>query len=252
MVYGGVAWPSQLKGKFSLLGFKDSKQLSEEDREKLLQLIEEFNGKLLSSKSVICTPLDISTRALAREKEGLNTYSHNCAISIIRHFLSQGLNVRRAYLDTVGDEVKYKELLDQTFNQGTEKIEFTVCSKADDLFPVVSAASIVAKVTRDNNVKNTSMKEKVTITTEFGSGYPSDPTTVKWLNDNFQSFFGYPSVVRFSWSTIANRLTDSKLEYTFHANLPEEVHTFQSKPGPNDPKRGKLNLRLHLKNEFAL
>lgn len=36
----------------------------------------------------------------------------------------------------------------------------------------------------------------------MGSGYPSDPKTVKWLDNNFIPFFGYLSDIRFSWSTI--------------------------------------------------
>jgi ribonuclease H2 subunit A len=34
-----------------------------------------------------------------------------------------------------------------------------------------------------------------------GSGYPGDPLTKRWLRDNIDALFGWPSVVRFSWST---------------------------------------------------
>lgn len=33
-----------------------------------------------------------------------------------------------------------------------------------------------------------------------------DPNTVRWLNDNLDPVFGYPSIIRFSWSTTATLL----------------------------------------------
>ncbi len=40
----------------------------------------------------------------------------------------------------------------------------------------------------------------------FGCGYPSDPSTVQWLKDNVEPVFGYPDIVRFSWSSCENIL----------------------------------------------
>ena len=44
-------------------------------------------------------------------------------------------------MDTVGDAERYRERLSQRF----PGIAFTVCPKADAIYPIVSAASIVAK-----------------------------------------------------------------------------------------------------------
>ena len=49
--------------------------------------------------------------------------------------------------------------------------------KADDIFPVVSAASICAKCNREAEIEK--IKDKIGI--DFGSGYPSDPKTRKIL-----------------------------------------------------------------------
>ncbi|XP_065899965.1 ribonuclease H2 subunit A-like isoform X2 [Dysidea avara] len=46
---------------------------------------------------------------------------------------------------------------------------------------------------------------------EFGSGYPADPITKQWLASNTDHVFGFPSVVRFSWSTAANILASESL-----------------------------------------
>jgi len=70
--------------------------------------------------------------------------------------------------------------------------------KADDLYPAVSAASIIAKVTRDQEIER--IKEKYG---NVGSGYPSDPRTRAWLRELFKSGKNIPSFVRMSWETIS-------------------------------------------------
>ncbi len=50
----------------------------------------------------------------------------------------------QVYIDTVGDAERYAAKLSSVF----PGLKFTVCPKADALYPVVSAASIVAKVRR--------------------------------------------------------------------------------------------------------
>lgn len=83
--------------------------------------------------------------------------------------------------------------------------------KADSLYPIVSAASICAKVTRDQFVQNWQWTETdLALSKEFGSGYPSDPNTVRWMNENEDVFFGFPSIMRFSWKTISNRMIQTR------------------------------------------
>lgn len=41
---------------------------------------------------------------------------------------------------------------------------------------------------------------------ELGSGYPGDPKTKEWLQNNKDPIFGYPNLVRFSWNTSINAL----------------------------------------------
>lgn len=67
-----------------------------------------------------------------------------------------GFTVKRAILDTVGDPKKYKALIENAIGPG---IEVIVESKADDTYPIVSAASIAAKVTRDHSLRDFQFKE---------------------------------------------------------------------------------------------
>ncbi|UGV41227.1 ribonuclease HII [Methanococcoides orientis] len=71
---------------------------------------------------------------------------------------------------------------------------------ADDLFPIVSAASIIAKVRRDELIEE--LKKDIGV--DFGSGYPSDPKTKKFLKDWYDEHGSLPDIVRHSWKTAQN------------------------------------------------
>ena len=88
-------------------------------------------------------------------------------------------------------------------------IKFTVEPKADAKYPIVSAASIVAKVTRDRAVVEATAAEAARAPdapAALGSGYPGDPDTKAYLERSTHPVFGYTSLVRFSWSTTVRAL----------------------------------------------
>lgn len=81
-------------------------------------------------------------------------------------------------------------------------------SKADAIYPVVGAASIVAKVARDVAIRGWIMSKRQsaegadeTAAEAWGSGYPTDPVTKKFLTNTMDPVFGFDDIVRFSWST---------------------------------------------------
>ena len=67
--------------------------------------------------------------------------------------------------------------------------------KADLNYPIVGAASIVAKVHRDSIIAQLG---------DVGSGYPSDPKTRKWLLGFINRGEEFPDCVRTRWGTIDN------------------------------------------------
>lgn len=78
--------------------------------------------------------------------------------------------------------------------------------KADDTYPSVSAASIVAKVTRDRMMADISAGFGV----DVGSGYPSDEVTMqfieKWIKDK-----GCPPLhTRCSWEPVRHLMSASR------------------------------------------
>lgn len=137
---------------------------------------------------------------MQRQTSNLNEISRDAAIQMIRAVQAQGVNVTQVFVDTVGDPRWYQTFLTKQFH-GT--IQFRVEKKADSLFKVrrcmrgscysrrqrdphphqssqvVSAASIAAKVTRDQIISDWKWEgSALNLPTNFGSGYPSDPRCV--------------------------------------------------------------------------
>jgi len=74
------------------------------------------------------------------------------------------------------------------------KVQIISEHKADVKYPIVSAASIIAKVERDKAISRLQVKHG-----ETGSGYASDPKTIKFLENWIKRFGSYPDFVRKSW-----------------------------------------------------
>ncbi len=80
-------------------------------------------------------------------------------------------------------------------------IDLTAEHGADDGYPIVAAASIVAKVTRDRHVD--ALAERYGA---VGSGYPSDPATREFLEDYVAEHGELPECARESWGTCTDVL----------------------------------------------
>jgi ribonuclease H2 subunit A len=208
MVYGTCFCAVSKTEDVKQTGVADSKVLSEEKREELFRCIDS-SSHLLGWKVEILSPNDISNCMLRRTKYNLNALSHDTAINLIRKVMADGVKLSEVYVDTVGDPGKYQAKLTELFPQ----LSITVAKKADSLFPIVSAASICAKVFRDECLKRWKFIERdVTWDCQFGCGYPSDPQTKDWLTRNLDPVFGFPAIVRFSWSTCAQLLEQSAVD----------------------------------------
>lgn len=148
----------------------DSKVLTETKREKIFESIQSHRDVGWSVK--ILSPNTISNTSLRRRKYNLNQLSHDTAIELVRQVLDKGVNVTELYVDTVGPKDKYQLKLKKIF-PSIPKIK--VENKADSLFHVVSAASICAKVVRDQVIKEWKFPEGSHIippSIDYGSGYP--------------------------------------------------------------------------------
>ena len=68
---------------------------------------------------------------------------------------------------------------------------------ADVNYPVVSAASILAKVRRDERIHEIHKEFG-----DFGSGYSHDPKTRRFLVEYYRANRDFPPIVRRSWATL--------------------------------------------------
>jgi ribonuclease H2 subunit A len=149
---------------------------------------------------------------LKRNRESLNVISMYASFELIYSCLKNKVNLKevlnnnsQVYIDTIGRPETYQKKFEEEFKN--YDIKFIVTIKADSKFPVVSAASIVAKVTRDRALEDWVFEEKlegIKFSRELGSGYPGDPKTKAWLRKSMDKVFGFPSVVRYSWKTAIN------------------------------------------------
>uniref|UniRef100_A0A2R5LH18 Ribonuclease n=1 Tax=Ornithodoros turicata TaxID=34597 RepID=A0A2R5LH18_9ACAR len=195
MVYACAYCPLKDEQSLKELGFADSKTLTEGKRE---ELFKEANNRAewLGWMLRVISPTVICNSMLNICKYSLNAVSHEAAMALIRGALDSGVNVKQVYVDTVGPVDKYQAKLEAAFPDLT----ITVAKKADATFPIVSAASICAKVARDNVTSQWYFPEGIS-DEDYGSGYPGDPVTQKFLLQSMDSVFGFSSFVRFSWMT---------------------------------------------------
>ncbi|MBO6084434.1 MAG: ribonuclease HII, partial [Candidatus Methanomethylophilaceae archaeon] len=150
------------------LGVKDSKKLTPKRREALYdQIISVAEGYSI----VTLSAEDIDTR---RAKMSLNMVEMELFVEAVSR-----MPVTRVYVDCPDpNEEKFGNLLSVRLNNTA----VTARHKADDTYPVVSAASILAKVTRDRLIAEISEEFGENI----GSGYPSDPVTIAFIEKHLK------------------------------------------------------------------
>jgi ribonuclease H2 subunit A len=176
----------------------DSKQLTDKVREEIVDKVADLDYIVFGIK--IIAPTQISSKSFRRQKVSLNEVSHDAAIELIQGLLDRGVRIAKVYVDTVGPMEKYQKKLEEIFPE----LKFKVDKKADSKYKPVSAASVFAKVARDSILANWKFPAGMEISIGskgWGSGYPGDDVTKTFLRKNIDPIFGFPNVVRDSWST---------------------------------------------------
>jgi ribonuclease HII len=185
LVVAGVMVKSENLQFLTDLGVKDSKLLTPKKREALYPAILSLTEKYQTIK-VLPFQIDRVVES-ARRLHKLNRLEAQTMAQIIAD-----LKPDEAYVDAA-DTVEHrfgnhiKECL---------KIKTRIISKhkADRIYPIVSAASIIAKVERDREIASLKLEYG-----DFGSGYLTDEKTMIFLKQLLEKNGEYPDFVRKSW-----------------------------------------------------
>lgn len=200
MVYAIAYCREDYREELAQQGFDDSKVLTHAVRSNLLErMCEEESAANIGWGVHSLSAQDISSGMLRPKGLGynLNSQAHDTTMNLIQQVLDSGVTLSHVYVDTVGPPASYQAKLSRRFPHVT----FTVAKKADSIYPIVSAASICAKVTRDAVL---SLHDESNGT--WGSGYPSDGKTSSWLKNSVHPVFGWTGQIRFSWQTVTDVL----------------------------------------------
>ena len=188
LVISGISIDKKNLRKLSSLGVKDSKKLSPKNREllykKIIALVDDYYITKIPPRSI-----DASVK-----RHGLNELEAKYMAKVVSK-----LDPDTSYVDSCDVNPKRfgKEISKLSDNHKIKSYHH-----ADSRFVVVSAASILAKVTRDRAI------EKLRKNHDLGSGYPSDSKTVKFVTNYYKTNRSLPTFVRKSWKPVQKILNN--------------------------------------------
>ncbi len=172
----------------SRIGVRDSKKLTPKVRDRMY---EEIVSKADAWRTVIVSAAEIDSK---RKEISLNDIELEMFGEAVR---SNPCSVAYADCPDV-NETKFAARLGGI----VENVEIIAKHKADDIYPVVSAASIVAKVTRDRMIEELHAELG-----DFGSGYPSDHYTMDFISDWMKENGSPPPHARQSWEPVRQMIS---------------------------------------------
>ncbi len=188
LVIAGVLIDKKDTERLKELGVKDSKLLSPLRRE---QLAVEIRKLVVKYHVISLSPSEIDRVVqTGRRLRRLNRLEAQAMAKVI-----EVLRPDVAYVDA--SDVLTDRFKDHILENLSFKVDIVSEHKADAKYPVVSAASIIAKVQRDHAIEK--LREKFRSIGDLGSGYASDSRTTKFLENWLARFGSYPKFVRKSW-----------------------------------------------------
>ena len=184
LVVGGFCLPSDRIDELVALGARDSKTLSPAARERV------FGGlaALGTSAHAALSPRQVDR---AVQRGGLNDLEAEAFAGLIRKLAPDV-----TYVDACDPNERRFGARVARLAGGSSRV--IARHHADRDFPVVGAASVVAKVRRDRAIAR--LRER--LGDDLGSGYPSDGRTIRFVRATLADGSAVPSWVRGSWATM--------------------------------------------------
>ncbi len=174
------------------MGAKDSKLVSPIKRRELFQKFEKLDDNVVS----VLSAADLTD--LMSKRVSLNEIEAQIAAALIKQ-LAERNEVEKAIIDSP-DPIpsKFEKRIRKYYSPAFP----IICeNKADYNYPVVGAASILAKETRELHIE----KLKKMLGIDFGSGYSSDEKTIAFLKTHFNDAILQPHL-RHRWETMKRLL----------------------------------------------
>ena len=211
LVVVGVALENEQK--LITLKVRDSKKIAPKKRKELAEQIK----KIAKIEYIILSAKEIDT---LREKFTLNEIEAKLFAKIINKILSiddrrtpnselsepseRSKLSLRIYVDSADANTEtFRKMILNELRLST--LQIISEHKADENYPVVSAASIIAKVIRDREIE----KIKKEVGYDFGSGYPSDVRTIEYIKKIIENKRELPVYVRRSWDTVQRLIKEN-------------------------------------------
>ncbi len=187
LVVAGVSAPTDVLKELVELGVKDSRLLSRRKRGLLYTAILRIATYAIPS---YIEPPEIDEYV----KHGKKYRKLNYLEAIHMARIIDQLEAKKVFVDVPDtNPVRFGAELSEL---ATKPCTLIAEHHADDRYPIVSAASIVAKVERDRAVEKLRAKYG-----DFGSGYPSDAKTREFLSRWLETKGSMPDFTRKSWKT---------------------------------------------------
>ncbi|MBE0477934.1 ribonuclease HII [Candidatus Aerophobetes bacterium] len=171
------------------MGVKDSKLLSPSRRERLKTLIERIAVRW---KLIKIPPSQI-------DRYSMNFLHLKAIAQLIDEFSPYETIIDCPTSCPPSFERKIKALIK------VKDTKLVVENFADKRYSIVSAASILAKVARDEEIKNIS-----SLYSDIGSGYPSDKRTIEFIKRCLREDKVLPEIIRKKWKTTKNLIAEQE------------------------------------------
>ncbi len=191
LVIGYVATTLDKVVVLKAIGVRDSKKLDKYRRRMLYNVLIQ---NLLYIQTQFIPPSLI-------ESSNLNILLMNNIIKglklIFKYAEKRGYSKVQVFIDEIkGINIKLHRIISNIKPDNID-LEVIMEPKADEKYPIVSAASIIAKYCRDHSLEPIKI-----VFGDFGSGYPSDTQTLQWIREIYRPDKQPPRIIRRNWSTL--------------------------------------------------
>jgi ribonuclease HII len=199
MVICGILVDSDRLHELVEIGAKDSKTLTHKRRLVLKEQIEKITTKI-EIRIVSAADIDRLRRRTTLNEIEVTEFSS----------IAKALNPKEIYLDAA-DVIaeRFGSKIGELSGIASKGAKIVSEHKADAKYPIVSAASIIAKVERDQVIEKYHKKHG-----DFGSGYPNDPKTIKFVRNLVRDGKKLPPIIRKSWESVRRIVDEESTDQT--------------------------------------